>query len=73
MYKQSLITPTDAEKLFKKKDNPGRWKKVQKWIEQSPGKPSVVPVEDKRPALQIGKAEDGMETIEDEDDYSDLL
>lgn len=76
MYKQSLITPTDAEKLFKKKDNPGRWKKVQKWIEQAAGKPSVVPAEDKRPPLQIGKPEDDMETIgtsADDDDYSDLL
>lgn len=73
MYKQTLITPSKAEELFKKKGNPGRWKKAQKWVEQEKGKPSVVPVSDKRPALQIGKAEDGMEAITEDDDYSDLL
>ena len=73
MYNKDLITPPDAEKLFKKKNNPGRWTKTQKLIEQAKGKPSVVPEDDKRPALQIGKLDEGMETIEAVEDYSDLL
>ena len=73
MYSQTLITPAKAEKLFKEKKSPGRWKKAQKWVKQDDGKPSVVPIDDKRPALQIGKPDDGMETITEDDDYSDLL
>lgn len=72
MFKETLISPSDAEKLMKKQ-RPGRWNKLQKWIEQAPGKPSVVPAADKRPAIQKGNADDGFEVIADEDDFSDLL
>jgi hypothetical protein len=51
MYSFEVISPTAAEKLLK--PTPKRWKKVQALITQNDGKPSVAPVADKRPALQV--------------------
>lgn len=51
MYDFSLISPTQAEKVLK--DTPKRWKRVEPFITRAPGKPSVAPVSDKRPALTI--------------------
>lgn len=46
MYDMSLISPTQAEKLL----TPARWAKLSKLVDRAPGKPSVAPVTDKRPA-----------------------
>ena len=62
MYDLSLISPTKAEKLLK--SNPKRWSKVQEHITQSAGKPSVAPVADPRPALDVQSVAD---------DFRDLL
>jgi len=62
MYDLSLISPTKAEKLLK--SNPKRWAKVQEHITQSTGKPSVAPVADPRPALDVQSVAD---------DFRDLL
>lgn len=51
MYDFTLISPTSAEKLLK--PTPKRWKVLQALITQNDGKPSVAPVADKRPALQV--------------------
>ena len=51
MYDLKLISPTSAEKLLKAQ--PKRWSKVAPLITQADGKPSVAPVSDKRPALEI--------------------
>ena len=51
MYDLSLISPTAAEKVLK--SNKARWAKVQQHIERAPGRPSVAPVEDKRPVLSL--------------------
>ena len=51
MYEFSVISPTTAEKLLKA--TPKRWAKVQTLITQNDGKPSVAPLSDKRPALDI--------------------
>lgn len=51
MYEFSLISPTSAEKLLKA--TPKRWNKVQTLITQADGKPSVAPISDKRPPLQV--------------------
>lgn len=51
MYEFSLISPTTAEKVLK--PTPKRWAKVQALITQPDGKPSVAPLSDKRPALEI--------------------
>ena len=50
MYDLSLISPTSAEKLFKK--NLRQWDKFEEMIVRKDGKPSVAPVSDKRPAMQ---------------------
>lgn len=68
MYDFKLITPTTAEKLRKEGViGPRQWPKLQTLIAQSEGKPAVVPVTDKRPALVITPTEDGFddETIQD--------
>lgn len=51
IYKTTLISPTTAEKLLKPK--PERWGKMQNLITRAPGKPSVAPAADKRPALAL--------------------
>jgi hypothetical protein len=48
LYEQVVISPTKAEKLFKKNDI---WTALQEHIYQPEGKPSVAHISDKRPAL----------------------
>lgn len=52
MYERKLISPTTAEKLLKK-EKPKSWNALQPFIQRAPGKPSVAPVTDKRPALAV--------------------
>ena len=54
MYERKLISPTAAEKVLKQ--NPAKWDKLQKLITRNPGKPSVAPATDKRPALAFHTA-----------------
>ena len=55
MFELKLISPTTAEKLAKAGTiGPRQWKKLQEQYAQSPGKPSVAPASDKRPALSLG-------------------
>lgn len=54
MYERRLISPTAAEKVLKQ--TPGKWDKLQKLITRNPGKPSVAPAADKRPALAVHTA-----------------
>ena len=56
MYNMKLISPADAEKLFKQ--NPKRWAKMTAYVTQADGKPSVAPSTDPRPALSITAVED---------------
>lgn len=51
MYKRSLISPTEATKIFK--DNPKRLSKLETIIVRAEGKPTVVVESDKRPAIEI--------------------
>jgi hypothetical protein len=51
MYDMKVISPTTAEKVLKA--SPKRWEKAQSLITRAPGKPSVAPASDKRPALAI--------------------
>ena len=48
MYEQKLISPTAAEKLFKK-DKPNLWAKLMEHISRADGKPAVAPISDERP------------------------
>lgn len=59
MYKFKLITPTQAEKLFK--DNPDKWNTLQAYITQAEGKPSVAPSTDPRP--EVGGAMEHFEVL----------
>lgn len=49
MYDYKLISPTTAEKRL----TDGRYKKLESYIQQTEGKPTVVPVSDKREALSF--------------------
>jgi len=51
MYSFKLISPTQAEKLIAK-ESPRRWATLQKLVTKADGKPTVVPVSDKRAAYQ---------------------
>lgn len=54
MYEQTLISPTTAEKLAKSGDiGPRQWPRLQEYITQSEGSPTVVPESDKRPAISV--------------------
>ncbi len=54
MYKFSLISPTQAEKLHEQGTiGPRQWPKLEAMITQAEGSPSVAPAGDKRPALVI--------------------
>jgi hypothetical protein len=51
IFERSLISPTTAGKLFK---GTATWDALQEYITQSPGKPSVAPMDDPRPVLTAG-------------------
>lgn len=82
IYKQKLISPTDAEKLSKapkaKKGEeptapvlgPTQWKKVQALITQDEGRPAIALETDPKPAVAI--ATDGFEDVPPADN-SDLF
>lgn len=61
MYNFKLISPTDAEKLFK--ETPRRWKKIESFITRAAGKPSVAPDSDKRPALSVTPVADDFQAV----------
>jgi hypothetical protein len=63
MYDYKVISPTSAEKLLKAE--PRRWQKMLPLIKQSDGSPSVVPLSDKRPALEIKPMESEFEAIQE--------
>lgn len=62
MYDMSIISPTAAEKLLAK-DSPRRWTKLQSYITRSEGKPSVAPLSDKRPALEMKPVADDFDAV----------
>jgi hypothetical protein len=47
MYKQSLLSPTEAEKVLK---GTGYWGVIEKFVTRKPGQPSIAAADDKRPA-----------------------
>lgn len=51
-YVKSLISPTQAEKLLKLKTlTDEQWAELCGYVSREPGKPTVVPASDKRPAI----------------------
>lgn len=69
MYDRKLISPTTAEKLLAK-ESPRRWAKLQPMITRAPGKTSVAPVSDPRPALEVKPAADDFDVVESIDDLA---
>lgn len=70
MYKQKLISPTDAEAFFGPKGSAAstkRWNRLQELIFRAPGKPVVAAEDDKREALAPVAT-----LFDDLDDGSDL-
>lgn len=67
MYERSIISPTAAEKLLAK-ESPRRWTKLQALITRADGKPSVAPLSDKRPALEVKPVADDFDDVETFDD-----
>lgn len=70
MFDYSLRSPTKLEEQFKEA-KPRVWKKVSPLITQAEGKPSVVPMTDKRDA--INPAADATDFADLGDDGSDLV
>jgi hypothetical protein len=66
MYDYKLISPTTAEKVLA--DNPRKWKKISELIYRPSGGKVVVPVEDKRPAINVKPTAEGFESAVDADD-----
>lgn len=76
MYDYTLISPTTAEKLAASGTiGQKQWDKLQNSICRANGKPSVAPVTDPRPALEMRPVEDEFEELQDEagDDFEDII
>jgi hypothetical protein len=67
IYDMSVKTPPALEKVLK--DQPKRWAKLTGLIKQEPGQPSVAPLDDSRPAMEIKPAIEEFEAA----DGSDLV
>lgn len=67
IYKSTLISPTQAQALLK--DRPRAWQKIEELVTQSPGKPSVAPESDPRPAISVSAEPTDFDVV---DDASDL-
>lgn len=63
IYKFKLISPSQAEKKFKKE--PKRWDKLTQFITQKEGSPSVAPTTDPRPSLDVKSLGEDFEVITD--------
>jgi hypothetical protein len=74
MYAKKVISPAKAEDLLKK-SKPKVWGKIRTLITRSEGGPAIVPVSDKRPA--INPQEEGLSGLpflsEEALDYNDLI
>lgn len=57
MFKESLISPTDAEKVFKT-EKPRIWRRLEKLIERVPGKPTIAAADDPRAEWKQASDED---------------
>ena len=57
MYKETLLSPTDAEKVLKD-EKPKVWAKLCDKITRAPAKPVLAPIDDPRPAWSEATDED---------------
>lgn len=63
MYSYKVISPAAAAKLLEK-TSPRQWKTLQPLITRSEGGPTVAPMADKRPAIELTKAVDMFDVME---------
>ncbi len=64
IYTQKLLSPTAIEKVLKTKPERGmakKWEAFEAMLTRSPGKAMIVPVDDKRPALETAKPFEALE------------
>lgn len=64
MYTKKVITAPQAEKALAK-SKPRIWANLQNLIVQNDGKPSVAPMADKRPAIQLTDCVSGFDNLDD--------
>lgn len=73
MFSMKLITPPQAEKLLAK-EKPKVWKRLEAMVVQPDGKPTVVPIDDERPALSNKQEAAEFDDLTGQvDDGSDLV
>ena len=68
MYNKKIISPTQAEKLLK--DSPRKWVRLEPLIVKPEGKPTVVPIGDKRPALSNSVDDGEFDDLNADDDLA---
>lgn len=74
MYDYTLISPTTAEKLATAGTiGEKQWSKLQDHICRANGKPSVAPVTDPRPALEMRPVADEFEELSDDQPNAEVL
>lgn len=70
MYDKKVISPAKAEKILK--PNPRKWKRLIEFITSSDPKPTVAPMDDKRPAIVKEPMSEAFEDLDD-DSADDLI
>lgn len=64
-YDTKLKSVAEIEKICQQKDSKVKWKKLQEYITQSGGKPSIVDENDPKPELVIGAADDFFKDLDE--------
>lgn len=62
MYKRSVISPTDAEKVLKKS---GTFELLSNLVKRNPGKLSIADADDKRDAVVLGDIDDDFDNLDE--------
>lgn len=71
MYVSALMSPSQIQKVLKHR--PGDWKKVEQYIVQAAGEPSVAPASDPRPEMVVSQPLEGFEDEAVQEHCEDLL
>lgn len=63
-----LLSPTQIEKVCKRLKKTDTWKDLQQYVTQADGSPTVAPVEDKRPEIDVTPTVDHFADLDSEHD-----
>lgn len=66
IYKMDLKTPTQIEKVLKEHGKPKWREEITALVTRAPGKPSVAPLEDPRPAISVQASDEGFTVTEEQ-------